>query len=85
VAQSSFDASKKLQIDLIYRYVSAVPAQSARAYSTGDVRIAWRVHPHLEFSVAGRNLFQPQHVEYAADPGGPVAIRRSVYASLGWK
>jgi len=84
-AESSFDISKKLQADLIYRYVSALPAGSAPAYSTGDVRIAWRFHPELEFSVAGQNLFQHYHVEYAADPGGPVAILRSVYASLAWR
>jgi iron complex outermembrane receptor protein len=83
-AQSSFDISKKLQLDLIYRYVSALPAVSAPAYSTGDARLAWRFSPRFELSVVGRNLFQPQHIEYAADPGGPVAIRRSAYASLAW-
>ncbi len=83
-AQSSFDLPKKFQLDMIFRYVSALPAVSAPAYSTGDARLAWRFHPHIEFSVVGRNLFQPQHVEYAADPGGPVAIRRSVYAALAW-
>ena len=85
VVQSSFDITRKVQLDLVYRYVSALGAQSAAAYSTGDVRGAWRFHPHMEFSIAGRNLFQPYHVEYAADPGGPVGIRRSVYASLAWR
>ena len=84
-AQSSFDLPKKLQVDLIYRYVSALPAQSVPGYSTGDARIAWRFLSQLEFSVAGRDLFQPHHVEYSGDPGGPVAIRRSVYASLAWR
>jgi len=84
-AQSSFDLPKKLQLDLVYRYVSALPAVSAPAYSTGDARIAWRFVSNLELSVAGRDLFQPYHVEYAADPGGPVAIRRSVFASLAWR
>jgi iron complex outermembrane recepter protein len=82
--QSSLDISKKLQLDLIYRYVSALPAVSAPAYSTGDARIAWRFSPGFELSIVGRNLFQPQHIEYAADPGGPVAVRRSAYASLAW-
>ena len=81
---SGFDLTRKLQVDLYYRYVSALPAVSAPDYSTGDARFAWRVLRRLEFSVVGRNLFQPYHVEYAADPGPPVAIRRSVYASLAW-
>jgi iron complex outermembrane receptor protein len=84
VAQSSFDLAKKLQIDLDYRYVSAVPAQLAPAYATADARIAWKLRPFLELSAAGRNLLQPRHVEYAADPGGPVAIRRSAYLKLAW-
>jgi iron complex outermembrane receptor protein len=83
--ESSFDVSKTLQIDLTYRYVSALTAQSVPSYSTGDARIAWRFKPHFEFSVVGDNLFQPRHVEYVADPGGPVAIIRSVYASLAWR
>ena len=83
-AQSSVDIAKKLQLDLIYRYVSALPAVSGPAYSTGDARGAWRFNDHVEFSLTGRNLLQPRHVEYAGDPGPPVAIRRSVFASLAW-
>jgi len=82
---SSFDITDRLQIDLTYRFVSALTAESAPAYSTGDARIGYRFRRHWEFSVAGRNLFQPYHVEYAADPGGPVAIQRSVYAMLAWR
>jgi iron complex outermembrane receptor protein len=81
---SGFDISKKLQLDLIYRYVSALPYQSVRGYSTGDFRIGYRLARHLEISVAGQNLFQPNHVEYVGDPSGPVAIRRSVYGALCW-
>ena len=82
---SSFDITTKLQLDLIYRYVSALAAESAPAYSTGDARVAWRFTKQLEFSVTGQNLFQPYHIEYGADPGGPVAIVRNVYASLAWR
>lgn len=83
--ESSFDISKKLQLDLIYRYVSALPVVSAPAYSTGDVRFAWRFASHLELSLVGRNLMQPWHVEYSADPGGAVGIVRSGYASIEWR
>ena len=82
--ESSVDFLKKLQLNLIYRYVSALPAAGAPAYSTGDARAAWRFHPKFELSITGQNLLQPWHVEYAGDPGGPVGIRRSVYASVAW-
>jgi iron complex outermembrane recepter protein len=81
---SSFDISRKLQVDLIFRYVSALPAQDVRAYSTGDARIGYQFSKHVGFSLVGQNLFQPDHVEYIGDPGGPVEIRRSVYASLNF-
>ncbi|MBV8819062.1 MAG: TonB-dependent receptor plug domain-containing protein, partial [Acidobacteriaceae bacterium] len=84
-AQSSFDLWKRLQLDLMFRYVSALPAQNVAAYETGDVRLSWRLGAHVEFAVAGRNLLQPHHVEYIADPGGAVQIRRNVFATLAWR
>ena len=82
--QSAFDLSKKLQLDLTYRFVSALPAQMAPAYSTGDARIGWRFNRQFELSFIGRNLFQPSHFEYGGDPLGLVGIKRSVYAKLTW-
>ena len=55
---------------MTYRYVSALPGQMGPAYSTGDVRVAWKFNGQLEFSVAGRNLLQPSHYEYGGDPLG---------------
>ncbi|MEI9977331.1 MAG: TonB-dependent receptor [Ignavibacteriota bacterium] len=81
---SGFDLSRKLQLDLIYRFVSRLPYQNVNAYSTGDVRFGYRLTRNLELSVVGQNLFQSSHVEYVDDPGGPVSIRRSAYASLAW-
>ena len=83
---SGFNLTRKLDLDLIYRYVSRLPysQQNVPAYSTGDFRIAYRISRRIEFSIAGRNLFQPYHVEYIGDPAGAVAIRRSAYASLAW-
>ena len=77
--QSALDLTKKLQLDLDYRYVSPLPALAVPAYSTGDVRLGWRFAPELEVSLIGQNLFQPWHLEY-----GPVGIVRNVYARLTW-
>lgn len=82
--ESSFDISKKLALDFTYRYVSAAPQVLAAAYSTGDARIAWQFSRHVAFSLVGRNLFQPWHVEYVGDPE-PVGVIRSGYASLEWR
>jgi len=82
--QSSLDLTRKLQLDLTFRYVSALPGQAVPAYSTGDARFGWRLLPYLDLSLVGTNLFQPDHFEFGGDPEGLVGIRRSVYLKLTW-
>ena len=82
-AQSLLDLPAGLNLDLTYRYVSALPAMAVKAYSTGDVRFGWNFG-RFELSVAGQNLFQPNHPEFAGDPGPLVGVRRSVYGKLTW-
>jgi iron complex outermembrane receptor protein len=85
VLQSFLQLPKNLELDLTYRFVSALPAQSARSYSTGDVRFGWHVGERVEISIAGQNLFQPHHAEYGGDPGGLVEVKRSAYAKATWR
>jgi iron complex outermembrane receptor protein len=82
--QSSFDVTKVIQLDLTYRYVSALPGQLVPAYSTGDVHFAWRFRPEFEIALVGQNLLQPSHPEFGGDPGPLVGIKRSAYAKLSW-
>ena len=90
--QSALDISKRLQLDVDFRYVSALPEQYpsgypnvfVHAYSTADIRFGYRISPHLEVSLVGRNLLQPAHVEFDGDPGPLVAIRRSGFVRFTW-
>ncbi|MGH9358849.1 MAG: TonB-dependent receptor plug domain-containing protein [Terriglobia bacterium] len=82
VVQSLFNLPRHFEFDQTYRYVSALPALSVPAYGTADLRVGWRPTQHLEFSVSGQNLLQPQHVEFVSDPGLPVEIKRSAYGKL---
>jgi iron complex outermembrane receptor protein len=83
VAQSLLDLPAGLNLDVTYRYVSALPALAVKAYSTGDVRFGWNAG-RFELSVAGQNLFQPHHSEFAGNPGPLVGVKRSVYGKLTW-
>jgi iron complex outermembrane receptor protein len=85
VIQSFLQLSRKIELDQTYRYVSALPAELVRAYSTADVRLAWLPTRSLEFSVVGQNLFQPYHMESRGDPGPLVGIRRGAYAKITWR
>jgi len=84
-AQSGFDITRAFSLDLTYRYVSALQAQTIEAYSTADARFAWHPKPYIELSVVGSNLLQPYHFEYASDPGPNVGIKRSVYGQITWR
>jgi iron complex outermembrane receptor protein len=84
-AQSDFNITSAIDLDLMYRFVSALPALTISSYSTADARLGWWVKRYLQLSVAGRNLFQPYHYEFANDPGPNVAIRRSVFFQLYWR
>ena len=83
--QSSLDLPKKLEFDQTFRYVSSLPAQLVRAYTTADVRFSWHATRSLDVSVVGQNLFQPHHAEFGGDPGPLVGIERSAYIKLTWQ
>jgi iron complex outermembrane receptor protein len=83
--QSSLDLPKKLEFDQTLRYVSALPAQLVRAYTTADVRFSWHAIRSLDVSIVGQNLFQPHHAEFGGDPGPLVGIERSAYIKLTWQ
>jgi outer membrane receptor for ferric coprogen and ferric-rhodotorulic acid len=83
--QSSFDLPKRFSLDFDYRYESALPGLQIGSYATADARVGWNFSRQWEVSVNGRNLLQPNHVEFASDPGPNVAINRSVYAKLVWR
>jgi iron complex outermembrane recepter protein len=76
---------KKLEFDPTYRYVSSLPAQTVASYQTMDARFGWHVSSELELSVGGQNLLQSHFAQYGGDPGGPVEVKRSVYAKLVWR
>ncbi len=84
-AQSDFNITSAIDLNLTYRFVSALPALVIDSYSTSDARLGWWVEPYLQLSVSGRNLFQPSHYEYENDPGPNVAIKRSVFFQIYWR
>jgi iron complex outermembrane receptor protein len=84
VIQDSITLPKSFELNLTYRYVSAVPNQAVRAYSTADFRIGKALNPHFEVELVGRNLLQPFHNEYGGTPGPLVGIRRSGFVALTW-
>ena len=89
--QSRFNLPKALECDFSYRFVSALPAQTAgpgtfvAAYSTADVRFGGHLAEGLEWSVVGQNLLQPHHAEFGGDDGPLVGMKRDFYVKIVWK
>lgn len=82
--QSYLDLPHGFDLNVDYRFVSRLPAQSVKSYQTGDASVDWKMNRNWAFSVTGRNLLQPQHQEFDGDNGNVVGIRRAVYAGLTW-
>lgn len=87
VIQSLFSLPKQFELDPTYRYVSALPAEAVKRYSTMDLRLGWNFAEQFELSVTGENLFRPYQVENSVGVvGAPnVGIKRAVYAKVTWK
>ena len=83
--RSFLDLPGRLEFSQSWRYITALPAQGIADYATADARLAWRVAGPLALSVTAQNLFQPHHPEFGGDAGGPLGIKRSVFASMTWK
>ncbi len=84
LTQSGFDLPKHFSVDLLYRYVSALPGQSVPGYSSADVAVEWAPTPSFRLSVVGQNLLQPHHAEFGTDPGTLVQIKRGAYGQITW-
>ncbi|HEY1809764.1 MAG TPA: TonB-dependent receptor [Acidobacteriaceae bacterium] len=84
MVQSLFTLPRGIEFDATYRYVSGLPAQTVKEYSTADARFGWKVSPRWSLAVTGQNLLQPHHAEFGSDVNTIVGIKRDVYASLRW-
>jgi iron complex outermembrane receptor protein len=84
VLQPAFTLPKDFELNLTYRYVSAIPNQAVPSYSTADVRLAKRLGERFQIEGVGRNLVQPSHPEYGGTPGPLIGIRRSGHVTLTW-
>ena len=82
--QSLLNLPGDVEADFDYRYFSRLPAQNVRSYQTMDAHVSWLLKNSFRLTIAGQNLLQPQHNEFAGDNGNRVGIRRTAYAALTW-
>jgi iron complex outermembrane receptor protein len=78
---SHLDLPGRVEIDADIRYVDDLPAFDIREYITFDVRLAYHVHPQVELSLVGQNLWDTDHREF---PGGS-EVERGGYAQVRYR
>lgn len=90
--RSSLDITSQVQWDVWLRRVgkiitSANATATVPAYSSLDMRLAWKATRDLEISLIGQNLLESSHLEYISQNiySLPVKIERGVYLKADWK
>ncbi len=82
--RSAWRPRDDVDVDLSWRYVSALSYSNVSGYDTLDARIAWRPRKDLELALVGKDLLQPDHVEFN-EHGFPAAIPRSAFVQVRWE
>jgi iron complex outermembrane receptor protein len=75
----------QIELDLVWRYVDALPSQNIDRYLTLDARLGWRPLPSLTVAVVGQNLLTDHHAEFGGGGSGLAEIERSVYGKVVWR
>jgi iron complex outermembrane receptor protein len=85
--RSQLDLPGNLQLDGWLRYVSGLEAGGVPAYTTLDLRLAWKPRKDVELSLVGQNLLQPHHLEFVSTEilSEPTEVQRSVYGAIRWE
>ena len=89
--RGSISLRQALDLDFWFRYVDSnfavgeKKATTISAYTTLDLRLAWRPCKQLELSLVGQNLLQDSHLEYVNENQTlPTTIDRSMYGKASW-
>ncbi len=93
--RSSFNLTNSVELDLWLRYVDSIPdievsqspfLPSVDSYIALDVRLAWQPYEDIELAFVGRNLNDPQNLEYLNETAGtfPIQIERRFYVQAKW-
>lgn len=90
--RSSHDLGPNVKLDFWLRHVGErdtvhVAARHIPAYTSLDARLAWTPRKDLELSLAGQNLLEATHQEFATDifTTVPVVIERRAYVQARWQ
>jgi iron complex outermembrane recepter protein len=82
--RSYVDFGTRVEFDLFFRYVSALPQPAVAAYSELDAHGGFRVAPGWDLSLIARNLLAPRHVEFRGGTATQV-YQRAIALRSSWR
>jgi len=84
--RSAMSFSDRHSFDLWLRHVSKLGNNAIPAYTSLDVRYAWRPRRDFELSLVGQNLLDRSHPEFVPDllPSQACEIERALYVKARW-
>ncbi|APV52270.1 hypothetical protein BWI17_03505 [Betaproteobacteria bacterium GR16-43] len=82
--RAAWTVTRDIDLDVFLRYYAARPNPAVPSYTAVDARVAWRVTPAFELSLALQNLFDDKHAEWGVDPARPV-FQRSAFFKATWR
>jgi iron complex outermembrane receptor protein len=84
--RSYFDLSRTVQIDTALYYDAAMLQTGIPQHLRGDLHIAWRPLPKIEFSAGVQDAFEANHLEYESTRFNQITqVPRNIYARAVWR
>ena len=91
--RSVITPTEDIDLDILFRYVDSASVSSdtnnaatIKAYTSMDIRLAWRPAKGIEFSLVGQNLLASAHTEYLIEYFSKASkIDRGVFGKLVWQ
>ncbi len=82
-----WDPLRDVELDLGWRYASALRGLGVAAYDALDARIAWQVSPSLELSLSVLNALGGTHREMVDEQAGQetVVLERTGFVRINWR
>lgn len=81
---SSFDITRRLELDVMVRRVGSLPHPNVPRYTAIDARLGWRTDDDLAFVLLVKNLFDDEHPEFGPPPVHS-EIPRSAMLDVSWR
>jgi iron complex outermembrane recepter protein len=85
--RSSINLPRGIAVDVGARYADRTGLQNIDSYVAVDTRLAWAPVESFELALSGKNLLDPEHLEYTSEIGDlvPTPIERSAALELRFR